>query len=187
MGNDFMETSPWEHWATRHLPQKFGMNVVKITDDYKTNHDEGTDAFVKNFCGQRFCRVDFKWNRMFDYKTLFFSLEKESANGDSWTKNEKAVKLGVIIVCPWKNEENETFKLCAYRLSDLVKLIPIKEMGTPPRETIKTHTKYWRLDEDYMEPYCIWESEYVSLEQERKEWKEASSKQGKTDKGYNIY
>ena len=50
--NEYKVVVNWEKWATEHLPSRFGLDVYEICTDKKRNHDEGTDAILRNFCGK---------------------------------------------------------------------------------------------------------------------------------------
>ena len=169
--NAYKTVSRWEDWANTHLAKRFGLDVVEFCKDKKRNHDEGTDAIVRNFCGKRFARVDFKWNRIFDYKKVFFALEDKHVDGTSWTDNQTAIDLDVIVVHPWKGLWEHTYKLCAYRLKDLHEIAERKRLGCVSVAAIGTGTKYWELSELDLLDYCIWDSGYVNLKAEEEDWK----------------
>lgn len=169
--NAYKTVSGWEDWATEHLPQRFGLDVVEVCHDRKRNHDEGTDAFIKNFCGKRFARVDFKWNRIFNYKKVFFALEDKHVDGTSWVDNQTAIDLDVLVLHPWKGLWDHTYKLCAYRLKDLHNIAERKRLGCVSVAAIGTGTKYWALSELDLQDVCIWDSGFVNLAEEEAMWK----------------
>lgn len=169
MKNDYKIVSSWEKWATERLPSRFGLDVVEICTDKKRNHDEGTDAIIKNFCGKRFARVDFKWTRIFDYKNVWFALENKHIDGTSWVDNERAMELEVLILVPWKGESK--YKLCAYSLKDLHDIAEKKRIGCPALSAIGTGTQYWKMSEDELEDIKVWDSGWVWLGREEETWK----------------
>lgn len=168
--NSYSQVAKWEKWATEHLPKRFGLDVAEVCNDRKRNHDEGTDAFIRNFCGKRYARVDFKWTRVFDYKDIWFALEHQHTDGTSWVDNKTAMDLDVIVLVPWKGDWENTYKLCAYRLKDLHDIAERKRLGCPPRIAIGTGTKYWKMVESELTDYCIWDSGLVNLGTEEKRW-----------------
>lgn len=174
--NSYKKTTSWEKWATEHLPKRFGLDVVEVCNDKKRNHDEGTDAFIKNFCGKRYARVDFKWTRMFDYSSFFFPLEDKQKDGTSWVDNEKAIDLGVIVVHPWKGNDEHNYKLCAYHLRDLHDIAERKRLGCPTSIAIGTGTEYWKLSELDLKDYCIWDSGSIWLGREEATWRKICEK-----------
>ena len=167
--NSYKTTSLWEKWATEHLPQKFGLDVVEVCNDYKRNHIEGTDFIVKNFCGKRYARVDAKWKRIFDYPDIWFALEDKQKDGTSWVDNQTAIDLDVIIVHPYKGKES-TYKLCAYRLKDLHNIAEIKRIGCPTLSAVGTGTQYWKMSEDELENIKLWDSGWIWLGREEATW-----------------
>lgn len=169
--NNYKTTSAWEKWATEHLPKRFGLDVVEVCNDHKRNHDEGTDFIVRNFCGKRYARVDAKWKRIFDYPDIWFALEDKQKDGTSWTDNQTAMDLDVIVVHPWKGLWEHTYKLCAYRLKDLHEIAERKRLGCVSVAAIGTGTKYWELSELDLLDYCIWDSGYVNLKIEEENWR----------------
>lgn len=175
MSNEYNEVKRWEDWATQMLPKRFGLTVLELCNDKKRNHDEGTDAITKELG-----RVDFKWNRMFDYKKLFFSLEhKPSKNGTSWVDNKLAMELGVVIVHPWKDYTRPGFyKLVGYPLDKLHELLEIKRLGTPTINAKDTGAQYYRVEMEELENLKVWDSGWVWLGREETTWKNIE-KQGK--------
>lgn len=169
--NAYKTVAGWESWATENLPSRFGLDVVEVCNDKKRNHDEGTDAIVRNFCGKRYARVDWKWNRIFNYKEVFFALEDKHVDGTSWVDNQTAIGLDVIVVHPWKSCQPHMYKLCAYRLKDLHDIAERKRLGCSTSTAIGTGTRYWQMTEMELLDYCIWDSGYVNLSREEAEWK----------------
>ncbi len=167
--NDYKTVSNWEKWATENLPIRFGIDVVEVCNDKKRNHDEGTDAIIRNFCGKRYARVDFKWTRIFDYKNIWFALEDKQKDGTSWVDNEKAISLDVLVLVPWKKES--TYKLCAYKLKDLQDIVKVKRLGCVPLSAIGTGTKYFPVKEEELEDVKVWDSGWVWLGREETTWK----------------
>lgn len=172
MRNSYKTTSAWEAWATANLPQKFGLDVYETCTDRKRNHDEGTDAIIRNFCGQRYARIDYKWKRFWDYPDIWFALEDRQKDGTSWVDNQSALYLDVIILHPWKCLWEHTYKLCAYRLRDLHKLaVEYRNKSVQTSTVYTTGTRYWKLTELDLLPYCIWDSGPVNLRAEEEAWK----------------
>lgn len=170
--NNYKTTSEWEKWATEHLPSKFGLSVYETCTDRKRNHDEGTDAILRNFCGQRYARVDYKWKRVFDYPDIWFALEDKQKDGTSWVDNQRALDLNVIILHPWKGSWEHTYKLCAYSLKDLHNLaVEYRNKSVPTSTVYTTGTNYWKLTEQDLQSYCIWDSGWVWLGREETTWK----------------
>lgn len=168
--NEYKVVVNWEKWATEHLPKRFGLDVVEVCNDKKRNHDEGTDAILRNFCGKRYARVDFKWSRIFDYKNIWFALENMQKDGTSWVDNEEAMNLDVLVLVPWKGSWEHTYKLCAYRLKDLHEVAVRKRMGTSYCTAIGTGTTYFHVDEVELMDKCQWDSGWVNLEKEEYIW-----------------
>ena len=168
MTNKYKDTRNWEVWANIHLPQKFGLTVEEFCEDYERNHDEGTDAITKELG-----RVDFKWNRLFDYKRLFFALEHRQKNGgDSWVENKKALELGVVILHPWKDYTRPGYyKLVGYPLSKLKELLEVKRLGTAPSTAKDTGTQFYEVDMESLEDIKIWDSGWIWLGREETTWK----------------
>ena len=166
--NRYGETRNWEEWANAHLPKKFGLTVIEFCDDYKRNHDEGTDAITLELG-----RVDFKWNRMFDYKHLFFALEhRQNKSGDSWVENERALELNVVILHPWKDYSRDGYyKLVAYPISKLKELLDIKRLGNVPCTAKDTGTQFYRVSMEELENIKIWDSGWKWLGREEATWK----------------
>lgn len=177
--NEYKVVANWEKWATENLPSRFGLDVYEICTDKKRNHDEGTDAILRNFCGKRFARVDFKWTRIFDYKNVWFALENKHVDGTSWVDNEEAMNLDVLVLVPWKGSWEHTYKLCAYRLSDLHEIASRKRLGTSYCTAIGTGTTYFQVSESELMDKCQWDSGWVNLGREEANWK-------KTKCGGNI-
>lgn len=171
MKNDYKVVANWEKWATENLPKRFGLDVVEICTDKKRNHDEGTDAILRNFCGRRFARVDFKWTRIFDYKDIFFALENKHVDGTSWIDNKEAMNLDVLVLVPWKGLWENTYKLCAYSLKDLHEMVSRKRIGTSCCTAYGTGTTYFTVYEPELLDKCIWDSGYVNLGREEQTWK----------------
>ena len=169
--NSYKTVANWEKWATEHLPKRFGLDVYEVCEDKKRNHDEGTDAIIRNFCGQRYTRVDFKWTRIFDYKNVWFALEDKHVDGTSWIDNEEAMKLDVLVLVPWKGSWEHTYKLCAYRLKDLHDIAERKRLGCVSIAAIGTGTTYFQVQETELTDKCIWDSGYVNLASLESEWK----------------
>lgn len=169
--NNYKTTTSWEAWATEHLPSKFGLNVYETCIDKKRNHDEGTDAILRNFCGKRFARVDYKWARIFDYKKIWFALEDRQKDGTSWVDNEEAMKLDVLVLVPWKGSWEHTYKLCAYSLKDLHDIAERKRLGCVSIAAIGTGTTYFQVQEAELMDKCLWDSGYVNLASLESEWK----------------
>lgn len=167
--NDYKKTCAWEQWANENLAKKFGLDVVDFCQDYKRNHVEGTDAIVRNFCGKRYSRVDFKWTRIFDYSKVFFILEDKQKNGTSWVDNKTAIDLDVIILQPYKGEDS-TYKLCAYPLKDLHDIAERKRLGCPTLSAVGTGTQYWKMSEEELEDIKVWDSGWVWLGREESTW-----------------
>lgn len=168
--NNYRVVANWEKWATEHLPSCFGLDVYEICTDKKRNHDEGTDAILRNFCGKRFARVDFKWTRIFDYKNVWFALENKHVDGTSWIDNEEAMNLDVLVLVPWKGSWEHTYKLCAYRLRDLHEIASRKRMGTSYCTAIGTGTTYFQVNEAELTDKCQWDSGWVNLGREEANW-----------------
>ncbi len=177
--NEYKVVANWEKWATENLPSRFGLDVYEICTDKKRNHDEGTDAILRNFCGKRFARVDFKWTRIFDYKNVWFALENKQVDGTSWVDNEEAMNLDVLVLVPWKGSWEHTYKLCAYRIRDLHEIASRKRMGTSYCTAIGTGTTYFQVNEAELMDKCQWDSGWVNLGREEANWK-------KTKCGGNI-
>lgn len=171
MRNSYKTLAEWESWSTENLSKKFGLDVVEVCNDKKRNHDEGTDAILRNFCGKRFARVDYKWTKIFDYKKVWFALEDKHVDGTSWVDNEKAMSLDVLVLIPWKGKEKSTYKLCAYHLQDLHDMAERKRLGCVPLTAIGTGTKYFIVQEPELKDYCIWDSGFVWLGREEATWK----------------
>ncbi len=169
--NSYKTLAEWEKFFTTNLLPRFGLDVVEICKDKKRNHDEGTDIFIKNFCGKRFARADVKATRIFDYKNVWFALENKHVDGTSWVDNEEAMKLDVLVLVPWKGSWQHTYKLCAYRLRDLHELVKVKRMGTSYCTAIGTGTTYFQVNEAELADKCLWDSGYVNLSTLESEWK----------------
>lgn len=174
--NNYKVVSRWEKWATENLPPRFGLDIYEICTDKKRNHDEGTDAILRNFCGKRFARVDFKWARIFDYKNIWFALENKHVDGTSWIDNEEAIKLDVLVLVPWKGSWEHTYKLCAYHLKDLHEVALRKRMGTSYCTAIGTGTTYYQVHESEISDKCLWDSGWVCLKTEENTWKKLEGK-----------
>lgn len=166
MTNRYNELVAWEKWATQHLPGKFGLNVLEVCNDYKRNHDEGTDAITWELG-----RVDFKWNRIFDYKKIFFALEDRSKNGETWVENEKALEYNVVILHPWKDYTRDGYyKLAGYSLNKLKDMLNEKRKTCRPEVAKWTGTRYYRVEMEELEDKKIWDSGWVFLKDEEKAW-----------------
>ena len=167
MTNKYNETRNWEEWANAHLPKKFGLTVIEFCNDYKRNHDEGTDAITLELG-----RVDWKWNRMFDYKHLFFALEDKCKCGESWVENERALELNVAILHPWKDyNRNGYYKLVAYPISKLKEMLEVKRLGNVPCIAKDTGTQFYRVSMEELENIKIWDSGWKWLGREEYTWK----------------
>lgn len=170
MTNKFEDTRDWEVWATEHLPKRFGLTVTEVCDDYKRNHDEGTDAITKELG-----RVDWKWNRVFDYKYIFFPLEHRTVHGDTWVGNKKALELNVKITYVWKDYNRPGYyKLVAYPLNKLKELLEIKRLGNVPYIAKDTGTQFYRVEMEELEGMKIWDSGWVWLGREEATWRKLS-------------
>ena len=170
--NDYGVLCKWENFFTTRLLPRFGLDVAEICTDYQRNHDEGTDAIIRNFCGKRFARVDVKANRMFDYKHLFFALEHKCKGSDSWLENERALELNVVILHPWKDYNRDGYyKLVAYPISKLKELLDIKRLGNVPCTAKDTGTQFYRVSMEELENIKIWDSGWKWLGREETTWK----------------
>lgn len=166
MTNNYTEVAAWEKWANKHLPQKFGLTVLEFCDDYKRNHDEGTDAITKELG-----RVDFKWNRVFDYKKVFFALEHKPNNGKTWVENKKALELGVIVVHPWKDYDRPGFyKLVGYPLEKLKELLEIKRLGGVPFIAKDSGAQFYKIEMEMLDGIKVWDSGWKWLGREEQTW-----------------
>lgn len=167
MTNNYTEVAAWEMWANKHLPQKFGLTVLRFCESYQENCIEGTDAFTKELG-----RVDFKWNRMFDYKSLFFALEHKPNNGETWVENKKALELGVIVVHPWKDYDRPGFyKLVGYPLEKLKELLEIKRLGCVPSIAKGSGAQFYKVEMEKLEDIKVWDSGWKWLGREEATWK----------------
>lgn len=174
--NSYKVVANWEKWATEHLPSRFGLDVYEVCTDKKRNHDEGTDAIIRNFCGKRYARVDWKWTRIFDYKNVWFALENKHVDGTSWVDNEEAMKLDVLVLVPWKGSWEHTYKLCAYSLKDLHEVASRKRIGSSYCTAFGTGTTYFQVHEAELADKCLWDSGYVNLATLENEWKNFQGK-----------
>lgn len=172
--NDYKVLCKWENFFTTRLLPRFGLDIYEICTDKKRNHDEGTDAIIRNFCGKRFARVDVKATRIFDYKNVWFALENKHVDGTSWVDNEEAMNLDVLVLVPWKGSWEHTYKLCAYRLRDLHEMASIKRMGTSYCTAIGTGTTYFHVNEVELMDKCQWDSGWVNLGNEEITWRKLS-------------
>ena len=118
----YEENTRWENFCNENMPKTFGIYVKEFCKDRKRNQGEGTDAFCYDFINRTHStiRVDFKFARIFEYSNILFPLEDRCISGTSWTKNTRAVELGVYIVCFW--EQKSLYTMAAYPLKDLVEL-----------------------------------------------------------------
>lgn len=166
MTNEYVDVKRWEYWATEHLIKKFGLTVLDLCDDYKRNHDEGTDAITKELG-----RVDWKWPRCFDYKRIFFPLEHRTIHGDTWVENKKALELNVKITYVWKDYSRPGYyKLAAYPISKLKELLDIKRMGNIPCTAKSSGTQFYRVEMEELEDIKVWDSGWVWLGREETTW-----------------